>query len=272
MEGGPREDFMSEIQSIGLHNHTNASDGFFAPSALIQQALEQGYGTLAITDHNTVHGWLGQDLPPNVVGGIEVSGICERTQTEVHLLGYNLHLTPELLAFSEAFYAFYQHTWQIALAQLGVAEVTQDLEIRSKQVTDLVAQGIATRQILNTWLRIQAQFRAENRAPRHLGCLEAVEFLHRAGATVSIAHPQRYPQAISEELLAQVDALEVYHPTHSAALTRFWYSVAERTGLRISGGHDFHGWNNPYFLPSPLILEDPRLLNLQHLCAPSPSP
>ncbi|HCY84189.1 MAG TPA: PHP domain-containing protein, partial [Desulfobacteraceae bacterium] len=39
-----------------LHNHTTASDGDFAPEALVAAAKEKGIQALGITDHDTLGG------------------------------------------------------------------------------------------------------------------------------------------------------------------------------------------------------------------------
>jgi predicted metal-dependent phosphoesterase TrpH len=111
------------------------------------------------------------------------------------------------------------------------------------------------------WSQVQGALKQQGLAPGFPEVLAAVDFLHEAGAQVSIAHPQRYPQAVSEELLARVDAVEVYHPSHSPSITDFWRSVAVRTGKQVTGGHDFHGWNKPHNLPAPLQLTDELLLS-----------
>ena len=41
---------------IDLHTHSNASDGDFSPSMLVQKAVKQGLKTIALTDHDTING------------------------------------------------------------------------------------------------------------------------------------------------------------------------------------------------------------------------
>ncbi len=42
-----------------LHSHTTASDGLLTPQALVQRAVDNRVGILAITDHDTVAGPAG---------------------------------------------------------------------------------------------------------------------------------------------------------------------------------------------------------------------
>ncbi|WP_218080580.1 PHP domain-containing protein [Anthocerotibacter panamensis] len=253
---------MNGVRLVGLHNHTTASDGYFTPQVLIDQALKQGYETLAITDHNTVHGWMDLDLPPTVLGGIEVSGVCQRTNTEVHLLGYGLKLTPELLTYSQQFADFYAQAWQETLHHLGAPDAPTAPHERPRTIEALVQKGIPAQSIVAEWCRTQSILRNLDMAPPFLEYLEAIAMLHRAGAIVSVAHPQRYPQAMSEELLHSVDAIEVYHPSHPPHVARFWRDTAVRLDKGVTGGHDFHGWSEPARLPLPLRLADDRFITL----------
>ena len=41
---------------IDLHIHTNASDGLFTPSEIVENSLKLGLGAISITDHDTVDG------------------------------------------------------------------------------------------------------------------------------------------------------------------------------------------------------------------------
>ena len=43
---------------IDLHVHTTASDGTFTPSEAVALAREKGLDAIAITDHDTMEGWL----------------------------------------------------------------------------------------------------------------------------------------------------------------------------------------------------------------------
>ncbi|HET7846460.1 MAG TPA: PHP domain-containing protein, partial [Acidimicrobiia bacterium] len=42
--------------AVDLHSHSTASDGSEKPAALIEQALQIGLTTLALTDHDTQDG------------------------------------------------------------------------------------------------------------------------------------------------------------------------------------------------------------------------
>lgn len=49
---------MSRFIRAELHNHTNESDGSLSVKELIDYAVSQNFGVMALTDHNTVSGHL----------------------------------------------------------------------------------------------------------------------------------------------------------------------------------------------------------------------
>ncbi len=250
---------MNNLSLVGLHNHTCTSDGLFSPQQLTAHAQQQGYQKLAISDHNTIHGWLDLDLPKNVVGAIELSGICPDTGIEIHFLGYHLTLTAELLAYSQLFADLYEAAWQATLQNLGTETLSKTLSQRGQAIQDLINLGIHPQMIVAEWLRVQNVWRGENQGLSYLSCADAVAMLRRAGAFIAIAHPQRYARAMNEDLIDRVDALEVYHPSHNPEIRQFWRDIAVRLDKQVTGGHDFHGWNQPHCLPTPLALTDERL-------------
>ena len=63
---------------VDLHVHSNASDGTFSPSQVVELAKNAGLDAFALTDHDTTAGVpealeKGRDLNIEVIPGIEVS-------------------------------------------------------------------------------------------------------------------------------------------------------------------------------------------------------
>jgi predicted metal-dependent phosphoesterase TrpH len=42
---------------IDLHVHTNASDGIFTPSQVVDTVIKMGLRAFSITDHDTIYGF-----------------------------------------------------------------------------------------------------------------------------------------------------------------------------------------------------------------------
>ena len=89
-----------------LHTHSTFSDGTLTPEALVELAVKQELGAVALTDHNTVAGCArfaaaAAGKPIHAVCGTEFS--TDFGGTELHLLG--LFLPPAVFAEVTAFTA-----------------------------------------------------------------------------------------------------------------------------------------------------------------------
>jgi predicted metal-dependent phosphoesterase TrpH len=81
---------------VDMHTHTSASDGDLGPAELVEAALRQGLGAVAVTDHDTVGGVpealaRGKGICFHVIPGVELAVEAKNGQT-FHLLGYNFDM------------------------------------------------------------------------------------------------------------------------------------------------------------------------------------
>ena len=67
--------------------------------------------------------------------------------------------------------------------------------------------------------------------------------IHDAGGVASLAHPVlvEHDEWIPGFAAAGLDAIEAYHSDHDGAATARYLELADRLGLRVSGGSDYHG-------------------------------
>jgi hypothetical protein len=80
---------------------------------------------------------------------------------------------------------------------------------------------------------------------------EAMHFIRKAGGITVLAHPftLKQPQPadfdafIGELKREGLDGIEVYYPEHSDGQRKLYRDAAQKYGLVISGGSDFHGFN-----------------------------
>jgi predicted metal-dependent phosphoesterase TrpH len=72
---------------------------------------------------------------------------------------------------------------------------------------------------------------------------EVVGRIHEAGGLASLAHPGTTRVDPLVPLLADegLDAIEVFHPDHSASDVARYGELARRLGLAVTGGSDYHG-------------------------------
>lgn len=245
---------------IDLHLHTTASDGRCTPRELVERAAQAGVSILAVTDHDTTaavadvrraaleHGM-------QAVSGIEITAVGDGR--DLHILGYLFDpLHQALAAFLLA-----QRAARIArveaigarLASLGVPIDVEPLVGRARRESGRsigrpqVARAMVeaghvgnTREAFDRWLaRGRPGF-----VPR-AGALPGavIEIIHDAGGIASLAHPvQLGPEPPIKALVdAGLDAVEVFHPDHDAALVERYLLLARELDLLVTGGSDFHG-------------------------------
>ena len=71
---------MTDTRIIDMHVHSSASDGTFAPAALLSEAKKAGLYAMALTDHDTMDGVeeaaaAAKELDIELVPGVEISKI-----------------------------------------------------------------------------------------------------------------------------------------------------------------------------------------------------
>jgi len=74
---------------------------------------------------------------------------------------------------------------------------------------------------------------------------EGVQKIRQAGGIASLAHPVRVkgdiPALMPELCDAGLNAIEAYHSDHTPEDTALYLDLANRYGLQVTGGSDFHG-------------------------------
>ena len=253
---------------IDLHTHSNASDGTDSPSELIANAISNGIGLLALTDHDTVAGWSEaesalynhpQGSSLKLVLGSEIS--CQdKDGTSIHMLGLlfdpnYLPLAAELektrvnrLTRMERIVARLNEAGiEITMAEV-YAQKRDDATLGRPHLADaLVARGhIANRdEAFTTYLHNGSKFYINHYSPSPI---DAIRLIKEAGGVSVIAHPlasrsgRKVHPAIFEELVeAGLDGVEVHHRDNAESEQGELIRIAHEYGLIITGASDYHG-------------------------------
>jgi len=242
---------------IDLHMHTTASDGLLSPAELVQAVRAADLQVFGVTDHDTVDalaeveghaGGFGLHLVP----GIELSAMWGKV--EFHILGYFVDpADAALLAFLRGRREARRTRLQAMLNRLRVLGIVVEAEEVMARAQDgnvgrphlarvLVQHGFvaSTDEAFDRYL-------AEGRpayVPRpDVTIADAIRVIHEAGGLAALAHPGLHnrDEAIPDMVAAGLDAVEVYHVNHSPGLTTHYRRLAQRQGLLVTGGSDFHG-------------------------------
>ncbi|HEY1240735.1 MAG TPA: PHP domain-containing protein [Bryobacteraceae bacterium] len=248
---------------IDLHSHTNESDGTCSPGELVQEAARAGVTVLGITDHDTFRGF-DQAAPLADQAGIEaVCGIELSTKLHgqsVHLLGYFLG-DNGLKSFRtwvlEMQASRRERNVRLAarLRELGFDITLEEAEKRGRGMTGrphfaqlMVEKGYVAslRQAFDEYLDESAKGYVHRIEPQFSA---GVARIREAGGIASLAHPVRVrgdiPALLPELCEAGLNAIEAYHSDHTPRDTEQYVGLAERYGLMVTGGSDFHGAVKP---------------------------
>lgn len=254
---------------IDLHIHSTASDGTLSPEELVRLAAQSGLTAIALTDHDTVAGipaFLAAADPdlPERIPGIELAATFDNR--ELHFLGLFLdHTAPALHRYLEAQQQERRERgdWiRRKLTSLGYPISAAELEEacgggapgRPHFARILVARyGFADNvEVFDKLLRHGAPAYVPRRLPDPATAIAAI---HAAGGIAVWAHPvyrQRRETAWLRRVLNKLvpepvglDAIEGYYSLFGPEETRLVTEMAEKYGLALSGGSDFHGANTP---------------------------
>ena len=244
---------------VDLHVHSNASDGTFSPSQVVELAKNAGLDAFALTDHDTTAGVpealeKGRDLNIEVIPGIEVSSSFDGT--EIHILGLFVNSDdPVLAAMLEKMRISRDRRNEKMLENLAADGISFTKEELCGDNPDTIitrahiAHALVAKGICSGMDQYGGRYCPQK---EHLSPEEVVKTLISNGAFVALAHPFQYKfgDKKTEELIAHMadlgmKGLEVYHSSNNKLESMKLQEMAVRHHLLPTGGSDFHGGNKP---------------------------
>ena len=251
--------------------HSTASDGTLSPEALVDLAAAQKLSAIALTDHDTVAG-----LPPaiaqgkkhslEVVPGVEL-GIQwngpEASGGQMHLLGYLFRADDpglgERLSWLRDRRRERAQRIIEKLKAAGVAISFEQVEaaaggeaIGRPHVARALMEAGVVLSIGEAFGRFLSPGRPGYEDKDELTPEQAIQLIRSAGGVAVLAHPGTLKlkgaalESCVKELMGYgLAGLEAIWSSHSAEQMRELKALAEKMGLLITGGSDFHGENKP---------------------------
>lgn len=248
-----------------LHTHTTASDGTQPPADNVKLAAEAGLAAVAITDHDTVSGVAeavaaGKRYGVQVVPGVEVS--TAHGGQDIHVLGYGLNIEDEtLLARLKELRETRDRRNDLILAKLSELGMPLTMEEVKAETATLkrkddtigrphIAAAMQRRGYVETVQEAFDRYLAKGGAayanvPR-IAPETAIAWIREAGGAPVLAHPGLYGDDELVERLAGLGlaGIEAYHADHDPDEERKYSAFAERFGLLVTAGSDFHGYRD----------------------------
>ncbi|MUG85830.1 PHP domain-containing protein [Paenibacillus timonensis] len=251
------------MERYDLHTHTQASDGMNQPAENVRMAKEKGLTGLAITDHDTVAGiaealLAGKELGLDVVPGIEIS--TRVGEKDIHVLGY--FVDPEDNRFKERLARLRlvreeRNGLIIAkLQQLGLSITLEEVKAglsrplrpdeslgRPHIADTLVRKGYVS-DMRDAFDRYLAEGKPGYASLPRIAPEEAIVWIREAGGVPVLAHPGLYSD---DDLVRSIvergkpAGIEAYHSDHGPEEELRYAAMAEKYGLIVTGGSDYHG-------------------------------
>ena len=248
-----------------LHSHSTFSDGTLTPTQLVALAEKQGLSALALTDHNTSAGLkefmeAGKNSPVITVPGCEFT--TEWNGIEIHIVGlfFREEYWKEIEDFLEFSNLAKANSNRALIANLNKAgyEITEEecaaLSAgdfnRSHVARVLMAKGYVS-SVSEAFDKLLKEGLGYYFPAKRITPMAAIRFIKVYGATAIMAHPllnlneEQLQVFLPEAKEAGLDAIETHYSKFNDSMTAVLVSLAERFGLRQSGGSDFHGTTKP---------------------------
>jgi hypothetical protein len=242
--------------SLDLHVHTSRSDGRFEAEHVLEQAAAGGVGVLALTDHDVVGPFdpgvhqVGQRRI-RVVVAAEVSGTHHGR--EYHLLVYFPHAAPTgFQDFCQAQVRERAQRYDTAIGRLGLPGLApapaQAYSGELALTRHHLARAIVAAGHASDVGQALGRYTSGDAVPAFdVPFVECIRQARRFGGLTSWAHPPRQAvdQHLPELVRAGLQGLEGIRPGLRREDLKFYKGAAQRHGLFLTGGSDWHGWAGP---------------------------
>lgn len=245
-----------------LHTHTHHSDGVLSVPQLLMRAQLNQVSVLAITDHDSIAGYLeAQPLAASygieLIPGVELSTTWRKH--EIHVVGLNFNpehgRLQQRLAHQQEVRKQRGHDILAKLDALGVTGVAACVDQLKSPDTAITRSHIARAlQKLGYVRDKQTAFKKYlgSAAPAYVASpwvslQEGIQWIRQAGGTAVLAHPTHYdmPTKHLRSLAAEFHrcggkALEIHYPGVNHNKKQLLRELVKAHRFSVSVGSDFH--------------------------------
>jgi predicted metal-dependent phosphoesterase TrpH len=257
---------------IDLHIHSTASDGTFSPLEILNLAQSINLGAISITDHDTIDGTkeaLAIGIPPSIdfLTGVEISAVPPAHFSfpgSFHILGYAINiddsiLNQTLVKLQEARKKRNPRIIELLNHmgfELTLNEIRKDFgecQLGRPHIAKQMVKKGFVQSVSEAFDKYLAKGQPAYVDKYRIDCDRAIEVIRNAGGIPVLAHPvllEIKNDDVLEKLIVclkemGLKGIEAYYPEQPPDLTARYIKIADRHGLLITGGTDFHGSIKP---------------------------
>jgi predicted metal-dependent phosphoesterase TrpH len=256
-----------------LHIHSTWSDGSLSVGEIVKLAKALKLDVVSVTDHDTMDGQeevleegARRDLA--VIPGIEVSAMDSESGRKLHVLGYRVkdrdgvsrvcrpYLEDRGRAVLEAADAIRAAGYPVDREDVRSRAGKQGIPYRQHVMHALADRGY-TRTIYGPlYDKLFGPGGPGEVKSRYMSAKEAVQLIRDCGGEAVLAHPFQYDSMGLLPKLVEwgLEGIECRNPTQTPERERIVREQAERYGLFLTGGSDFHG----LYSQQPVLLGQPK--------------
>ncbi|MBI3326296.1 MAG: PHP domain-containing protein [Nitrospinae bacterium] len=256
-----------DLWSVDLHSHTFYSDGSQSPEELLLLAKANGVRALSITDHDHTGGIeealvVGAREGVEIIPGIELS-VSHAEFEDIHILGYYLAWrAPDLEARLAEFRVAREARGERILARINEKLLAEGRAPIPYEAVKARVKGAFGRPHIANML-IEEGYVADTNAAFHeylipcnvpkayFSAEEALALIRDVRGISVVAHPGlitpdriRLSEVLNELRALGLVGIETYHNDHGPDDTRYFAGSAERLGMIVTGGSDYHGFKH----------------------------
>ena len=257
---------MKDIRNLDLHMHSSVSDGTDTPEELLEKVKAAGLELFALTDHDEVKGYARiaaarRAEDPRVLSGAEFS--CRDRQGKYHILGYGFDPN------SEGIRRVLEEGHQLRLSKLqqrlDFLKETWGFSFTEEELKTLKAMDSPGKpHIGNLMVRHGYAATREEAIKEYIDKLHlpaayvlpetAIRGILEGGGIPVLAHPafgsgnelilgEDMDQRLRRLMDFGLRGVEAFYSGFSRKLREEILSFAEKYGLLVTAGSDYHGKN-----------------------------
>ena len=254
---------------IDLHTHSNASDGTDSPSELIAKARTEGLNVIALTDHDTIHGWneamselrnsgessnplqlvLGAEISCQSADGISIHILALLFDGEYQPLISEMERTREnrLTRMEKIITRLNGAGIEISMSEVQAQRNGQATLGRPHLADALIAKGYfnSRDEVFTALLHNRSKYYVSHYSPTPE---TAIQLIKQAGGVAIIAHPLASArgrviplESLNAMVEAGLDGIEVDHRDHNPNEISALNDFALKRNLIRTGSSDYHG-------------------------------